>query len=448
MISLERPQVRPPAAWSFPDPVDTTLSNGIPLSVFHRPGQHVASVQVVIPLPATLEPADREGLATIVSRTMDEGTRSHTADEFAGLLEGSGIALAASQTLLGLTVQLEVATGALRPALELALECLSEPAFPEEEVSRHVAQRLSDIEHELADPGSRAALEWIDAYYDPTARASRPVAGRTATVRAIDAAACRDFHAAHVTADGARVLVAGDLDAAEVHAAVDATLGTWSTTGTGSAGSGVLDLPRAGGDHVVFVHRPGSVQTQVQLGWGGPSRRVDGGWAPYPVLAYLVGGSPGARVDRVLREDKGYTYGFGAGFRPRGASGTFVAGGSVRGDVTAPAVELLWEVLDGVADGFTQEELRSGVDYVGMTAPGRYATADAVADEAAALALDGLDTGFVTDYLRDLRGLTAEDLAQAWARWGRQPRTLVLVGDAEAHADAVRALGRGDVTVV
>ena len=166
------------------------------------------------------------------------------------------------------------------------------------------------------------------------------------------------------------------------------------------------------------------------------------------MLGYLVGGSPGARIDRVLREDKGYTYGFGAGFRPRGASGTFAAGGSVRGDVTAPAVELLWEVLDGIADGFSSEELRSGVDYVGMTAPGRYATADAVADEAAALALDGLDTGFVTDYLSDLRRLTADDLAQAWARWGSEPRTLVLVGDAEANADAVRALGRGDLTVV
>ena len=448
MTSIERPQVRPPAPWSFPEPVDTTLRNGVPLSVFHRPGQHVASVQVVIPLPVTLEPADREGLATIVSRTMDEGTVSHSADEFAGLLEGSGIALGASQTLLGLTLQLEVATGALRPALELALECLSEPAFPDEEVDRHVAQRLSDIEHELADPGSRAALQWLDAYYDPSARASRPVAGRATTVGAVTAADCRDFHAAQVSPDAARVVVAGDLDAAEAHAVVDATLGAWSPSGRARDASVALDLPRTGGDRIVFVHRPGSVQTQVQLGWVGPSRRVDGGWAPYPVLGYLVGGSPGARIDRVLREDKGYTYGFGAGFRPRGASGTFVAGGSVRGDVTAPAVELLWEVLDGVAGGFTADEVRSGVDYVGMTAPGRYATADAVADEAAALALDGLDTGFVTDYLSDLRRLTADDLAQGWQRWGSAPRTLVLVGDAEAHADAVRALGRGVVTVV
>lgn len=452
MSDSDRPNVHPPAPWSFPEPIQRTLRNGVPLSVFALPGQHVASIQILVPLPATAEARELEGLATIVARTMDEGTTSHGPDEFAGLLERNGIALGASQSLLGLTMQIDVPTAAMAPALDLVRECLTEPAFPDEEVGRHVASRLSDIAHSMADPASRASLEWIGAHYDPAARASRPVAGSAESVSAITAQDARNFHTAHVHSTGARVIVAADQDADQVFADVDAALGSWTAVTpapqAATPSGAVLDTMRTGGDRILFVNRPGSVQTQVHLGWRGPSRHVESGWAPYPVLGYLIGGSPGARIDRVLREEKGYTYGFGAGFSPRGANGTFMAAGSVRGDATVDAIDQLWQVLDGLSGGFTEDELRSGADYIAMTAPGRYATADVVADQAAALALDGLGTDFVSNYLHDLGRLTTTDLAQAWQMWATQTRTLVLVGDAEKYAAEVTSLGRGDVSVI
>ena len=118
------------------------------------------------------------------------------------------------------------------------------------------------------------------------------------------------------------------------------------------------------------------------------------------MLSFVLGGSPSARIDAVLREEKGYTYGIRSSFRPRVAGGSFVTSGSVRSEVTGEAVEILLGILDGARDGFTDAEVRSGVDYVGKTAPGRYATADAVADETAALALEGLPLDFTTRNLR------------------------------------------------
>ena len=138
------------------------------------------------------------------------------------------------------------------------------------------------------------------------------------------------------------------------------------------------------------------------------------GWAAYPVLSFLVGGSPSARVDAVLREEKGYTYGIRSGFRPRRVGGLFVTAGSVRADVAVPALELLLGILDGARDGFTSEETRRGVDFVAKTAPGRYATADAIADEAATMAMDGLTTDFTTELLGKVRALTPDALTQAY----------------------------------
>ena len=209
----------------------------------------------------------------------------------------------------------------------------------------------------------------------------------------------------------------------------------------------------------MLVSRPGSVQTEIVVGAPGPDRSVEGGWAPYPVLGFVLGGSPNARVDAVLREEKGYTYGIRSSFRPRRAGGLFLTSGSVRADSTVESLKLLVELLESGAQGFSDKEIRSGVDFISKTAPGRYATADAIADEAVGMALDGRTTEFVTSNLRDLRTVDAPRVDAAYARFARRAGigeggrpgagwTIVLVGDADAHGEAISALGLGDVTVI
>ena len=150
----------------------------------------------------------------------------------------------------------------------------------------------------------------------------------------------------------------------------------------------------------------------------------------------------------MLREEKGYTYGIRSAFRPRVAGGTFVTSGSVRSEVTGEAVEILLGILDGARDGFTDAELRSGVDYVAKTAPGRYATADAVADETAALALEGLPLDFTTRTLRDVAALGREDLDAAYARVATGEWTVVLVGDAATVVPALEGRLSAPVSTV
>jgi predicted Zn-dependent peptidase len=166
------------------------------------------------------------------------------------------------------------------------------------------------------------------------------------------------------------------------------------------------------------------------------------------VLAFVVGGSPSARIDAVLREETGYTYGIRSAFRPRRQGGLFLTSGSVRADATGESLALLVRILESGREGFTPEEVRAGVDYIAKTAPGRYATADAVADEAAGLALDGLTTEFTTQNLRAMQDLGAEELAAAYRRWVDGNWTIVVVGDAALYAGDVQALARGSVTVV
>jgi len=444
---LERPEVSPPEPWSFPDAQRSELASGLSVVSYDIPGQYVISVCVAVPMPLEREPRDREGLATIMARTLDEGTALHTADEFAELLERKGIALGAGVNDAGLVVNLDVSKRHLSEALDLLSQALREPAFPADEVSRHVKARLAEIDQERAVPASRAATEFIATYFDAAERASRPTSGAKATVAAITPQDLVAFHAANVVPAGATVVVAGDLSGLDVVSEMEQALGSWSAAGAGGVeprkAARAPDAAR-----VVFVDRPGSVQTELYIGCPGPDHSVEGGWAPYQVLGFVVGGSPSARVDVVLREDRGFTYGIRSGFRPRVCGGMFLTSGSVRADSTVEALGLLLDILDKAREGFTAEETQAGVDFIGKTAPGRYATADTVAEEAAGLSLEGLTTEFTTANLHALADVDAPALAAAYDRYVNGEWTVVIVGDASLYAEGVRGLDRGEVTVV
>ncbi len=450
VVEVPRPAVVPPEPYTFPEGRRRTLDNGLEVVAYDVPGQYVHSVRVALPLPLARERRDIEGVATIMARSMDEGTARYSSAEFALLLERRGVALGTSISEAGLTVDIDVAKRHLGYALDLLRQVITEPAFPATEIDRHRKTRLAEIEQERAMPAQRGAIELIATYFDEAERASRPTAGSRETVRSITREDVVAFHADNVSPVGGTVVIAGDLDGVDAIAEIEAALGGWTPPPAPGSAASPWEAARVADtrERIVFIDRSGAVQTELAVACPGPDRSFSGGWSPYPVLGFMVGGSPNARVDAVLREEKGYTYGIRSVFRPRRRGGMFLTSGSVRADSTVEALGLLLDLLDGGREGFTDEEVRAGVDFVSMTAPGRYATADAIADEAASLSLEGLTTAFTTANLRDMVTLEADRLQAAYRAFVDGRWTIVVVGDAASHLEGIRALGRGDVTVV
>lgn len=441
----ERPAVGAPRRWEFPLPQVHELPNGMRLLLVDVPGQHVLSLRVGLRLPVAGETPGTEGATLLMARALDEGTARRSAEEMAVLIERHGIAWGTGVGERGVHLGCEVTARHLRTSLEIVREVLAEAAFPDAEVARIVRHRLADIAHELAEPGARASLELRSAYFDAGDRASRPLGGTRDSVAALTAQDLRDRHA-RLTPHRGTVVLTGDLSTVPDPAGeVAAVLGSWNGAGT-AAEDPAPGVRSAEAGRVVLVARPGLAQTEVYLGRPGPDRRTEHGWGTYQALAMALGGSPHARIDRVLREERGYTYGIRAGFRPRSSGGLTVVGGSVRADATVPALQELVQILE--RSDLTEQEVRRAADFVTMTAPGRYATADAVADELISLADDGLDPGTVTRTLDHLRVLTADQVVRAWQEVLEGPGwTTVLVGDPD-HAEGVDGLGLGPVTVI
>ena len=443
---MNRPVVAPPGPWSFPLPETSHLDNGLRVHAYDLPGQYVVSARLVVPFGLNSEPEGQDGVAAMTARLLDEGTSRHTGEEFAALLERHGIAFGAGVNDGGLMVDLDVPRRHLGVALHLLTEAVADPVFPEAQVRRILRSRLAEIEQERASSPHRAARELIATMYAGGSRAALPTAGRAESIQALTRSKIAAFHARTLAPDQATLVLAGDLGGLELDGLVTASLGQWRSGPTQIQPS-AAPIPAPDAARLVIVDRPDSVQTEISIGCPGPDRSSPA-WPAYPVIGFILGGSPNARIDAVLREEKGYTYGIRSSFRPRAVGGSFVTSGSVRGEVAGESVEILLGLLAKARDGFTAEEVRMGSDYVSGTAPARYATADAVADEAAALALESLPLDFPTTTLAQVRALTDEDLGEAYRAVVGQDLTVILVGDAAQIEPAVRGRTPFDVSVV
>lgn len=462
MKVASRPTVAAPRPWAFPPQHSEQLSNGLRVVSVDVPGQHVLSLRLGIPMSLAEEPRSLEGVATMMARGLDEGTHRHTAQEFAELIERHGIALGAGVGERGLIVEMEVMAHHFGAAVDILAQCLTQASYPDAEMARLKRARLSDIDHEHADAGARASLEFAHAYFPEDDRASRPTAGGRETVCAIEPADIRAYHATIMAPQGATLVVAGDLSGlgASASSLVERGLRHWTGSGPGSktppqarARTDIRDIDigmrAADAAQIVLVDRPGSAQSHLMLGRPGPDRRTAHGWGTFQVLAFLLGGSPGARIDAVLREERGYTYGMRASFRPRRVAGVCSVSGAVRAEATGPALAALMEVLALRGSDLTEQEVRHGADFIAKTAPGRYSTADTIASEVIRLALDDLEVDFVTQTLAQARSLTRDRAAAAWEGVCAGPGwTTIVVADAATHAEPLAALGLGEVTVL
>ncbi|MGH8917367.1 MAG: insulinase family protein, partial [Actinomycetes bacterium] len=321
--------------------VKQVLANGLTLLRCHRPGQQVVAVEINLAAPLDAEPEGLDGVATIMARALSEGTDKHSAEEFAAELERCGATLDAHADHPGIRVSLEVPASRLAKALGLLAEALRAPAFADSEVDRLVRNRLDEIPHELANPQRRAAKQLSQELFPATLRMSRPRQGTEETVARIDSAAVRAFYEAHVRPATATAVVVGDLTGIDLDAVLADTLGPW-TGGTAAP----LPVPAITADdtgRVVIVDRPGAVQTQLLIGRIGGDRH-DRVWAAQVLGTYCLGGTLTSRLDKVLREEKGYTYGAYSFFNASIYPGAFRASTQVRNDVTDGSMhELMYE---------------------------------------------------------------------------------------------------------
>jgi zinc protease len=198
---------------------------------------------------------------------------------------------------------------------------------------------------------------------------------------------------------------------------------------------------------LVVVDRPGASQTQIRVATiGAPRSSPD--YVPLQVMNDILGGMFSSRINLNLREAHGYTYGASSQFIFRRGAGPFQIASGVRTDVTAPAVqEIFNELQKMIATSVTASELALAKDSYVRSLPSAFETTDSIVRSFSTIFTYGLPLDYFATLPDRFRAVTGEDV-QAAAKKYLVPEKMVVVavGDRAKIAPGLEAqLGPAEI---
>jgi zinc protease len=447
VVVATRPVPGTPRPYDFPPFERRRLANGLSLIAVDLPGRPLLSAQLVFRYGASDEPAEDAGATVLAARALSEGTNFRDAIELVENAERWGASLHAEAGWDAVVAGVTVPATRLTPALELLAEMVLEPAFPEREVDRLRDERLNDLLQARADPRRRAEETFAASIYRGSPY-GRPAGGTPGTVAGLNrdkvaAAWARWFDPARAT-----LIVGGELTDIDLEGVVMQLFGAWARHPDAVAPESVPDGSAVTTRFVRVVHRPGSVQTEIRIGHPGVPRRIPDFHA-LSVMSAILGGLFNSRLNMKLREEKGYTYGAGAGFDLRRGAGPFGARAAVNTDVSVPAINDMVAELERIREGpVTADELKAARDYLVGIFPLRFETPSAVVGALAGLVTHDLPDDELNRYRGAIEAVTVDDvLAAARAHIDLAKAAIVLVGDADTFGAELEAAALGPVLI-
>ncbi|MGI8658158.1 MAG: M16 family metallopeptidase [Candidatus Limnocylindria bacterium] len=441
-----RPLAGAPRPYHFPDFEHHRLDNGMGVWLVPLPDRELVSIHLLTDAGAAAEDEPRAGIAGLTAHLLVTGTQWLDAGAFAETTERLGLEVGSESSWDSARAGFTALGSKLEEGLGLLAEMLRTPRLDPGEFDRLRSERLNDILQARADPGRLADESFLREVFSDEVPYGRLSAGRPETIEALTVEDARAFHAANYAPDVADIIIAGAISPDSALAAAERHLGDWSGTAPGHRS---FQPTQRGGRRIVLVDRPGSVQSELRVGHLGIDRH-DPRYFPAVVMAALLGGVFGSRLNMRLREELGYTYGARCSFDPRRAVGPFTATAAVQTEVTVDAIRELLGQLDRIREAPPPEEELVGVrDFLVGVFPLRFESTGGIASAIEPLAVYDLPNDWWQSYRANLEAVTADDVHRAATDLVRPDDAVILLtGDAARLRQDLESAALGPVEVI
>ncbi|MGH7474897.1 MAG: M16 family metallopeptidase [Longimicrobiales bacterium] len=425
------PDTPPPPAPADPvqlPPVsERTLANGARVLLVQHDEQPFVSVNLRIRSGAAADPDGRAGVAALTASLLNKGTATRSSREIAETVDFVGAQLSATAGQDWTSVTLGTLTEFLDTGLDVLADVVMRPTFPSEELETERRRVLSGLQVELSEPVQLAIRRFHAEVYGahPYGRAQTPE-----SVQAITRDEIVAFHASHYTPGNALFVVAGDVDADDIVARLEQRFAEW--TGGLAPSLAAPDPPAQTHRRLVFVHKPGTVQAVLRLGHLMPPASSPD-WVEIDVANQVLGGDVGSWLFRVLRDERGYTYGAYSRAVENVGPGYFWAYAQVRNEVADSATEELLGLVRRLrTEAPPVAELTDAKNFLSGSFPLTIETPQQVASQVATTILLERPADYLETFRSRVNAVDTTDVLRIAQRYIDPDRAvLVVVGDAQ-----------------
>jgi len=303
-----------------------------------------------------------------MSRVVDRGTTTRTADDIAEELDSRGTALSVVVSRHLMTVACTCLAEDFEPVLALLGDIVMNPVFPEAEVATRQAQIVTAIRQDDDNPAVRAVERLMALLYPDGHPYGRPTKGSVESVERATRDRLLELHRTRVSARELIAVIVGDVDGSDAVRAASRVFGSW----TSSAPPPIVvpSVAPARGRRRIVVPMMNKAQADIAYGFVA-IKRTDPAYYAYWLMNNAFGQySIGGRLGDSIRERQGMAYYVGSSLDANVSEGPLtIRAGVAAANVDRAVGSIDEEIARLVADGLSEKELEDSRRFLVMSMP-------------------------------------------------------------------------------
>lgn len=341
------PVAQPSKLVPLPDYWTSNLSNGIKSIGINSNDIPKVNIQFSMPIGHRYEPADKAGLAVLLTSLMEESTQKHSAEEIGNILErlGSEVSFSASDNEISLSISSLKQN--LDSTLKIAEEMLFMPKFDQEDFDLVKKEQLDGIASSLTQATAIAGNVFGKLLYGEGSTMAIPNNGTTESVNAITLDDVKNYYK-NLSGFNSVLAVSGDIDQASALKKL-AFLTKLQSAGTMPLAK--YKQPEIDKTRLYFVDKKGAPQSEIRVGNLSLAYDATDEYFKSTIMNYAFAGAFNSRVNYILREVKGFTYGARGGFSGNKFVGPYVISAGVKANTTDSSIVIIMDELKKYSEG-------------------------------------------------------------------------------------------------
>ena len=216
--------VRPPAGLA---PVRAVLPNGTVVLAKESRTTPAVTISLGMRAGSICDPADAPGAMYLLSRVIDRGTTTRSAEEIAEALDNRGLVLTITVNRHLMSLVCTCLADDFEPVLALLADIVMSPSLPEEEIATRKGEVITAIRQDEDNPAVRAVEALMALLYPDGHPYGRPSKGTVEIVEALTRDHLARLHAERFAPSELTAVIVGDVETAHAIDTAGRVFGEW-----------------------------------------------------------------------------------------------------------------------------------------------------------------------------------------------------------------------------
>jgi zinc protease len=437
------PETGTPPVPDFPEFQRDSLSNGLKILYAQRSPIPVINFRLLIDAGYAADQFALPGTASMTMSMMDEGTKERNALQISEELAGLGTNLGIWANLDMCNVGISTLEENLDKSLDIFVDIILNPSFPEDELERLRQQRLAQIMREKVTPIQMGIRVFPQLLFGNDHAYGTPFTGSgyEESVKKITKKDLVDFHSHWFKPNNATLIIVGDVPLSGIKSKLEDLFKDWK--GGDVPQKNITKVEHKSKPVVYLVDRPGSQQSIIFAGDIVPAKsEVDD--IALETMNNIIGGTFTSRINMNLREDKHWSYGSGSVVLNAKAQRPYLFYALVQTDKTKESImEVQRELTEFTGTRpVTDDELNKVKLNQTLSLPGSWETNGSIEGSLAEIETYGLPDNYFDTYAGKVEGMTIDNIKSVAGDLIHTNRLVwVVVGDKSKIESGIKELG-------